>query len=69
LALPARSPALRDEGNALLLSDFTRTSKNPQKPSSPSYFPMKGSSLFAFSCKDQKGKGEYDDTEQKEEDD
>jgi hypothetical protein len=30
---------------------------------------MKGSSLFSFSCKDQKGKGEYDDTEQKEEDD
>jgi hypothetical protein len=69
LALPARSPALRDEGNALLLSDFTRTSKNPQKTSSPSYFRMKGSSLFAFSCEDQKGKGEHDDTEQKEEDD
>jgi hypothetical protein len=69
LALPARSPALRDEGNALLLSNFTRTSKNPQKTSGPSCFRMKGPSLFAFSCKDQKGKGEYDDTEQKEEDD
>ena len=39
-----------------------------KKTSSPSYFRMKGSSLFAFSGKDQKGKGEYDDTEQKEED-
>jgi hypothetical protein len=30
---------------------------------------MKGSSLFAFSGKDQKSKGEHDDTKQKEEDD
>ncbi len=31
--------------------------------STPLYFPAKGSFLFAFSAKDHKGKGEYDDTE------